>query len=286
MNPLVSVILPCFNTHEYLGQAIASIRAQTVNDVEIIVVNDGSTNQDTLSYLLSLPSDIRIITQNNKGLPAARNTGFKASMGRFVVPLDCDDWIAPEFIEKGLALLHEHPDDNAFAYSYIGLEGDQVGTLRKNYNFFDQMFFNQIPYCILISKTLWEKSGGYDETMLSGYEDWEFNLRLGKVGIEGLVITQPLFHYRVRKQGMLQSVSLRRHSQLWRSIQNRHQSLYRLRNLVELWLIWRARPSSRSAAIYFSLFIAHRWLPEIFINWIIEHSRYFSHSSRLQRLSG
>src|SRR5688500_638934 len=85
--PTISVVLPCYNTHVHLSQAIDSVLAQTFPHIEIIVVDDGSSNTDTLEFLNNrLPSDVRLVRQNNKGLSAARNAGFAAARGEYVLP--------------------------------------------------------------------------------------------------------------------------------------------------------------------------------------------------------
>src|SRR5262245_20604446 len=91
--PLVSVIIPCYNHAHYLGEAIESVLAQTVQDFEIIVVDDGST--DSTADVAARYPRVRYVRQNNQGLSAARNTGIKHGLGRFLVFLDADDLLLP-----------------------------------------------------------------------------------------------------------------------------------------------------------------------------------------------
>ena len=83
----ISIIIPCYNTHIYLDNTLESLKKQTFKDYEIIIVNDGSCNPETISYLNMLPSDIIVINQKNKGLPAARNTGIKKAQVTIVYHL-------------------------------------------------------------------------------------------------------------------------------------------------------------------------------------------------------
>ncbi len=258
--PTVSVVLPCYNAHHYLGQAIDSVRAQTADCIEIIVVDDGSTDPKTRAYLDDLGDDVRLIRQQNRGLAGARNAGFREARGSYVVPLDCDDWIEPAFVEKTLAALRAAPDA-AFAFAHFALEGEAAGVLEKNYNFFEQLFLNQLPYCMLIAKDAWQAVGGYDEAMRRGYEDWELNIRLGGAGKFGIAVPEPLFHYRVRAAGMLQSLSLGLHGELWGEIQRKHVALYRLGPLIRCWRCWRNRPSTYPPALYFGWFALYKLLP-------------------------
>lgn len=258
--PLVSVIFPCFNAVEFLPCALDSLRAQTFGDFEIIIVDDGSTDPATIAYLDALPGDIRLLRQENRGLPGARNAGIEAAQGRYVVPLDCDDWLEPDFLEKTVAALQANPKAG-FAFAHLVLEEDARGVLAKNYNFFEQLFLNQLPYCVMMPKAVWAAAGGYDTTLRHGYEDWEFNIRIGGRGWFGVAVPEPLFHYRVRATGMLKSLSSNLHGQLWGDIQRRNRDLYRFPALVGTWWRWRKRPSSYPLALYFAWLAIHRILP-------------------------
>lgn len=277
--PAVSVILPCYNTGEFLPRALDSLRSQTLDDFEIIVVDDGSTDPETIAYLDALPDHIRFLRQENQGLPAARNAGIKAARSDYVVPLDCDDWLEPDFLEKTLSALRSNPDA-AFAFSHLALEGDASGRLSKHYNFFEQLFLNQLPYCLMMPKNLWAEAGGYDTGFRHGYEDWEFNIRLGGRGKFGVVVTEPLFHYRVRAGGMLKSLSSNLHGRLWSDIQKRNRALYGLPVLIKTWWRWRKRPSSYPLALYFGWLAVHRVLPEAMFAALFRRLLPFSQSRR------
>jgi glycosyltransferase involved in cell wall biosynthesis len=257
---MISVVLPCFNAVEYLPRALDSIRAQTLNDIEIIIVDDGSTDPETIAYLDVLPADIHVLRQENQGLPGARNAGFRAARGDYVVPLDCDDWLEAEFLERLRSALEASPDAG-FAFAHLALEGEAGGTLVKHYNFFEQLFVNQLPYCMMFRRDLWVEADGYDESMRQGYEDWEFNIRLGGDGHYGVAVAAPLFHYQVSAKGMLQSNSSSRHGQLWRNIQRRNVALYQLPALLAAWRRWRGFPSTYPLALYFGWLALHRLLP-------------------------
>ena len=265
----ISIIIPCYNTHTYLDFTLESIKNQTFRDYEIIIVNDGSCNPETISYLTKLPSDIIVINQKNKGLSAARNTGIEKANGYYCLPLDCDDWLAPNFLEKTISLLKES-HENTYAYSYMKLEGEENSILTKSYNFFEQLFTNQIPYCILMPKFMWENLGGYDEYMTNGYEDWEFNIRLGINGYFGVVVPSPLFHYRVSSQGMLKSISQSSHFDLWKYIQNKHYSYFEYSKMYELWKFWKNRKSTYPLTILFLWWIFSNNMPNWICNYILK----------------
>lgn len=280
--PLVSVILPCYNAHRFLGQTLKSIEAQTFRDFETIVINDGSTEPETLQYLARLSTDIRVVHQENRGLSGARNTGFREAHGRFVLPLDCDDWIEPNLLEKFVTAMSAHDADNSFVFCHLALEGDKTGVLSKQFNLFEQLCANQLPYCILLSRSLWERSGGYDESMRQGAEDWEFNIRLALFGAHAVAIPEALFHYRVSSSGMLLSISRERHHLLWSTIQRKHAPAYRPGALFRLWRVWRSKPSSHPLWHYVPLLVAHRLLPQPLFQWLFRQAMRFSRSHRLQ----
>jgi glycosyltransferase involved in cell wall biosynthesis len=253
-------VLPCYNAVAHLPRALESLRAQTFDDFEIIVVDDGSTDPATLAYLDALPADATVLRQENRGLPGARNAGFRAARGRYVVPLDCDDWLEPDFLDRARSALEAAPEAG-FAFAHLALEGDAAGVLAKGYNFFEQLFVNQLPYCMMFRRDLWVASGGYDETMRHGYEDWEFNIRLGGRGHHGVAVAAPLFHYRVSATGMLQSISSARHGRLWRDIQRRNAALYRPLALLRCWWRWRGTASTYPLGFYFAWLALHKALP-------------------------
>jgi len=153
-DPTISIVIPCYNSGATLPQTLDSLRVQSLQPCEIIVVDDGSTDPATVALLDSL-SHIRLVRQANAGLPAARNAGFAAATGELVLPLDADDWLEPDALEKLAAALAAHPEA-AFAFAHIRLEEESHGVLRKHYNFFEQLFLNQMPYCILIRRAEWE----------------------------------------------------------------------------------------------------------------------------------
>lgn len=262
-----------------------SVRQQTLKDVEIIIVNDGSNEPETLALLKTLEPDIEVIHQENRGLPGARNTGFTAAKGRYVLPLDCDDWIEPDFLEVSLRTLEETPNAY-FVFSNLALEDELSGELDKSYNFFEQLFLNQLPYALLLPKELWTAVGSYDETMRDGYEDWDFNIRLSRHGFHGVSTHRPLMHYRVSSQGMLKKRSSALHSALWRQIQNKNPELYKLPALLKTWWQWNGRPSTYPLWIYFFWFLLFKSLPLPAFNAVFRQFLKMSQSRRVGNASG
>lgn len=274
----VSVVIPCFNGGADLPETLNSLARQTVPPAEIIVVDDGSTDPATIAVLDALPPPVRLIRQENRGLAAARNAGMAAASGDFLLPLDCDDLVEPAFLERCLAALASDPRA-AFAFAGLRLIGEKSGTLAKRHNLFAQLFLNQLPYCLLLRRSSWEASGGYDESMREGYEDWEFNIRLGIRGMVGVSVPEPLFVYRVRRSGMLVSLSRKRHARLWRTIRRKHADAWRPAALLRTWRRWR-RGLPYPLPLLLGLLALTTLLPDGVFNAAFSWLQRFSASSR------
>ena len=280
--PEISVVLPCYNSHAYLGETLDSIRAQTFRDFEIVLVDDGSDNPDTVKFIDDLDDDVHVVRQNNLGLSAARNTAFHHARGKYVLPLDCDDWLEPTYLETAHAQITSSPPKTVI-FSHLNVFGDVSGVLLKNYNFFEQLFLNQLPYCLLMPKSAWYDLGGYDETMRQGYEDWEFNIRLGRHGYFGAPMKAPLFHYRVSETGMLKSISRHKHGRLWNDIQKKNPRAYTVTRLIKTWWNWRDKPSTYPLGFYFGWIVLHRLLPNVIFAKLFQKLLPFSHSARVSQ---
>jgi GT2 family glycosyltransferase len=262
---LISVVIPCYNSGATLEQTVASVKAQIWTNLEIIVVNDGSSEPNTLTVLAGLKG-VTVVSQPNSGLPAARNAGFRAACGEYVLPLE------PTALEVMMQVLKSSAHAS-FVFCDLQLEGEASGVLQKHYNFFEQLSLNHLPYCLLMPKRLWAKAGGYDESMRQGYEDWEFNIRLGTLGYYGQRVAQPLLHYRVSSSGMLISKSNRLHGLLWSEIQARHKATYRWSILIRLWCEWSGRPSQYPLSLCLIWIGLHRLLPAPAFLWLFRTQR-------------
>jgi len=280
--PTLSVVIPCYNGHAFIGETIGSLHRQTFRDFEIIVVDDGSNDLETIRFLDALSEEITLFRQPNKGLPAARNAGIAVARGTYILPLDCDDWLAPDCLEKMIATLLRLPKPGV-VFCHLNLVGEASGVLEKHYNFYEQLFFNQLPYSLMFAKDVWERVGRYDESMRRGYEDWEFNIRLGENEIFGTPVREPLFNYRVRQDGMLKGKSHKLHAQLWTEIQQRHPRLYGFRRLLGIWRQWRTRKSTYPKLFLLVWWILHRILPERLFTLLFARLQGMSHSARIEK---
>jgi len=275
-NELISVIIPCFNEGVLLERCLNSVINQTWKNTEIVLVNDGSNNQCTIEIIQKYKNFpfINTVEQINRGLPSARNMGIKNAKGNYLFFLDSDDWIEPETLEKMYFFLKSFKDAS-YIFADIMLEGEVNKIVKKEYNFFEQLFLNQLPYSIFISKEICLKYGCYDKNMRSGYEDWEFNIRLGSHDIHGKRLSEPLFHYNVSNSGMLISKTSKKHSKIWRYIISKNKNLFRFQRLITLWKEWRSKPSSYPLFLFFGWYFLFKFLPDSWISMIFIILRNF-----------
>ena len=223
--PLVSVVIPCFNYGKYVEEAIDSVLNQTFNDIEIIVVDDGSTDRYTIDVLdkLNKPKTKLIRTTNQK-LPAARNNGIKEATGKYICCLDADDLLKPTYLEKCLIKLESEKLD--ICYSWLQEFGNSsLVWPTEDFQLFTLLEHNCVIVSAVFTKIIWEKTGGYDESMILGYEDWDFWIRISKLGGLGGKINEALFLYRKHGTSMIDSAK-EKHDFLCNKIQNNHPELY------------------------------------------------------------
>lgn len=194
-NSLVSVIIPCYNQGQYLQEAVDSVLASTYKNIEIIVVDDGST-QGTKFLKTFVAEKTKIIHQENQGVAQARNNGIKVANGKYILPLDSDDKIYPTYIEKAVKVIE---DNNKIGIVYCGAEffGAVKGKWElPEYKFPDILAGNLIFNTAMYKKADWELCGGYKKEMIYGFEDWEFWINLIERGAEVYKIPEVLFLYR------------------------------------------------------------------------------------------
>jgi glycosyltransferase involved in cell wall biosynthesis len=220
----VSVVIPCHNHGQYLMDAVDSVLAQTWRDLEVIIVDDGSDDPETIRIIdaVRLPRT-RMIRQPNLKLPAARNAGIAASAGAYICCLDADDKLEPSYIEK--CMHHLVAEGYDICGSWQRNFGTEDAVHRPGrFDFPSLLKSNRMIYCAMFPKRLWELAGGFDPAMEDGYEDWEFWIRLASLGARAWVIPEPLFLY--RKHGRSKVDAAReRHDELVTRIRSKYQGV-------------------------------------------------------------
>lgn len=202
--PVISVVIPCYNHGKFLDDAIDSIPKDFNGNIEIIVVNDGSTDDFTIEKLKEVKKrGITVVNQENKGLSAARNYGIKSSNSKYFIPLDSDNKITTALITKAIYILETNPNVGV-VYSDFFFFGEKTGIKHQpQFNIRDMLRANHIDACAVIRKETWKTVGGYDENMKLGYEDWEFWLAVFKSNYHFYHLKEPLFYYRSRSDSMV-----------------------------------------------------------------------------------
>ena len=207
--PSVSVIIPAYNASRYLRETLDSVLAQTFRDYEVIVVDDGSTDE-TPSILKEYDGRIRILRQPNQGLAMARNSGAKAARGKWLSFLDSDDLWASSKLEVQLreatgcvisytnaVLFGEHlPREILYSDVTPQHQGNVVEHLLQN-NFITAS-------SVMIRKDIFDGIGGFDPSLWA-LEDWELWLKVCRRNPLGYV-AEPLVRYRVRRDSMTSKV--------------------------------------------------------------------------------
>jgi glycosyltransferase involved in cell wall biosynthesis len=178
----VSIVVPCFNHGRFLAEAIDSARRQTWRPTEIVVVDDGS--RDDSAAVAAAYSDVRLISQANQGLAAARNTGLRASRGEFVIFLDADDRLLPEAAETGVACLDRH-QSAAFALGRCSLIDETGRPLTTNLPRITGAYYRQLlvanyiwtPAMVMFRRRVFDAVGGFDPRV-SPSADYDLYLRI------------------------------------------------------------------------------------------------------------
>lgn len=196
----IAVITPGYNHAHYLTETVESVVAQTYPNWEMIIVDDGSSDNtyELSQQLIKRYSDctIRVIRQENQGLPASRNNGIALTDCEYIFPLDADDKIEPEMLAMTAAVLDSRPEIG-FVYTDVRLFGNEHGIVR------DRAYDRELMRidCFLHAATMfrrkaWEQVGGYSTVFTRGMEDWDFWLSLVEAGWDGEHLALPLLHYR------------------------------------------------------------------------------------------
>jgi glycosyltransferase involved in cell wall biosynthesis len=223
----VSVVISSFNQGELVAEAVNSVHSQSMPPARIIVVDDGSTDSDSLAVLDRLQRGGRceIIRQENRGVSAARNNGIASVHEEFVVILDGDDRLAPEFIDATAAALTKDSGVVA-ASSWLRTHGVLEAEVKPGGGrAVDFLHRNACPATVMIRREEWERSPGYDESMRDGFEDWDYFLSLLAGGGRVDIVPRPLIEYRTAV-GSANVQSMGKRLALYGLLIDKHQHLF------------------------------------------------------------
>lgn len=221
--PLVSIVIPCYNQGQFLSESIGSVLDSDFNDYEIIVVDDGSTDPETTSLLAQLDyPHTRLIRQENRGLAGARNRGIAEAKGTFILPLDADDRIGPQYISRAVNALKADPG-LGIVYCQAEKFGAESGPWRLPRFSRLRMALGNVIFCsALFRRQDWHIVGGYDERLRRGWEDWDFWLSLLDLGRKVRCLDLVGFYYRKQAASMAVAMDWRLKAELHRLMLAKH----------------------------------------------------------------
>jgi glycosyltransferase involved in cell wall biosynthesis len=226
MNPRISIIIPCYNHGQYIREALDSVeKVADKNLYEIIIVNDGSKDEYTIEMMDKLAAEgYHVINQVNQGLGRTRNNGIKVAKGDYILPLDSDNRIRPEYIYESIKILDAHPEI-AMVYGDAEFFGDKSKRhVVGEFNLQNMMVENQIDACAVYRKSVWEAVGGYDEKMpIMGYEDWDMWMNMTFKQYKFHYVPEILFDYRVLGNSMLRSISVSNKKRLFKYMDEKYK---------------------------------------------------------------
>ncbi len=203
--PRLAVVIPCYNYGEFLEEAVSSVTSLKRGDVELVIVDDGSTDKHTHKEIERLMAGgLHVVRQENRGLAAARNVGIRATTADYILPLDADNKIRPSYIERAIAILDANPKVGV-VYSDAEYFGSKTGRWKMGEFELERLLeWNYIDACSAFRRKVWEEHGGYDGSMPKmGLEDWDMWLGAVSRGWEFAYLPEMLFDYRVSPGSMI-----------------------------------------------------------------------------------
>ena len=200
----VSVIIPCYNSAQWIDKAVGSIKGQDFTDYELIIIDDASDDPLTKEKIAAYQKDptIRVlVNEQNKGVPATRNVAMRTARGKYIANLDADDYYDLTFLGKAVSVM-EKKDKVGIVYSYTQLFGDRDFKYRNGAStLIKELSVNRIHASCMFRKECFDQCGGYDEKMRP--EDWDLAIRVLALGWKAYCIKEFLFFYQVRGDSAL-----------------------------------------------------------------------------------
>lgn len=234
MNHNVEAVITSFNQKSMIYEAVHSLCSQTVRPEKIIIVDDGSTDETSIHILNEIEADrsrpvpLQVIRQSNKGVSVARNAGISRTQSPLVLVLDGDDSLESGFIEEVCGLLCDDPSMIA-ASSWLHTFGILESIVRPNGgNTASFLSRNCCPATHIFRRDTWQQCGGYDESMRSGFEDWDFFLNMLETAPNASIgiVEKPLINYRTTPVSS-NIRSMEKRLDLLRYIIEKHIHIYR-----------------------------------------------------------
>jgi glycosyltransferase involved in cell wall biosynthesis len=255
----VTVCVPYFNLGTYLPRTLESLAAQTYPQMEVLVIDDGSTDptsQEVFQVMQQRYPRFRFMTQPNAGIGATRNRGLAEARGPYFIPVDADNILRPDLVEKLVAGIHHRPEVAALTCYFLAFEQDsdlQRGTYRYAYRptggpHVLASMRNVYGDATAIYRTeAFRGVGGYETDRGTSFEDWEAFVKLAQAGHAIDVLPEHLFYYRHRAAGF---------SRVTRPFANQERVLRQFRQMGNL-------PAVERMALWDALVGFHRRMDEL-----------------------
>jgi len=258
----VAVVIPVHDDGVLVGEAVASVREP--EDVELVLVDDGSTDPATLAELDRLrAAGVRVLRQENAGVAAARGAGVAATSAPLVYPLDADDLLVEGALARLADLLHAHPEAH-FAWGDYLVFGDYDGRYRSPTEFlpWTLTWVNPYPNSSLIRRSALEQAGGWADVE---YEDWSLWLRFVELGFGGVALGDVVYRHRLHGTGRRQPKARRKHRRVYAMLKQRHPAAFGRR--AQLRAV--ERPPAFKRALYPVLFGRRMVVPIRVEAWMV-----------------
>lgn len=217
-------MITCFNYGRFLAEAVGSALGQVGGAPKVVVVDDGSTEPDTIEALERLPPEVEVLRQERGGVCGARNAGLARVETPYVMVLDADDRLTPTALQVLSEPLSRQPA-LGFAYGRMRFFGDWEGELRfPPYDPYALLYRHTIGLSALMRRDVVEATGGFDPAF-THFEDWELWVNALEHGWRGLMVDQVTVEYR-RHGGTKQAADRRRYRSMFRALRRKHAALY------------------------------------------------------------
>lgn len=229
MKPLLSIIIPCYNSEKTLEDTLVSVYNQHFDNWEAIIVNDGSPDnlEEVALKWVDRDGRFKYFKKQNEGLGKTRNFGIKKALGDIILPLDSDNKIRPDFVN---AHIHRFVENSNIGVIYGNAEyfGEKRGAwIIGPFDKYRLLYHNYIDACAMIRKSTLENVNYFEENLpFQGHEDWDLWLKITASGFDFLYVNEITFDYRVTKNSMIKSFDQDMLNANISFIKKKHHNLY------------------------------------------------------------
>ncbi len=227
--PIVSIIVPCYNQAKYLPETLDCILAQTFQDWECILVNDGSTDDTEKVALEYCDKENRFhyFYKENSGVSDTRNYGVSKSQGKYILPLDSDDIVGEGYLEDAVKVFESNKEVDVVYSEGVFFDG-LVGKIELKPYAYQTLLLENTFFCpVFFKRENFDRVGGYNVNMKKGWEDWELMISLLDENSVVVKIPKVYYHYRILANSRERSITLEQKAELFMQIYENHKDIYK-----------------------------------------------------------